>query len=511
MSLAKVNSMGLMGLDGYLVEVQIDLSNGMPSYEIVGLPNAAVREAKERVRAAIKNIGAAFPTKRIIVNLAPANYKKEGVVYDLPIAVALLCATAQIAESEMQDTVFLGELSLDGKLNPVSGVLPMTIAAYQHGVKNIFVPSENASEAAVVEGINVYAAESLTDVVNHFNDIKKIEPFKKDYSAMFENTSDALLDFCDVKGQENAKRALEIAAAGNHNVLMIGSPGTGKTMLAQRISSILPDLTFDEALEISKIHSIAGTLPGDCPLVTKRPFRSPHHTISSVGLSGGGTIPKPGELSLAHNGVLFLDELPEFKRDVLEVMRQPLEDGKVTISRVNATLTYPCNFMLVASMNPCKCGYLGDPKRQCTCTPAEIVRYRNRISGPLLDRIDIQVEVGNVDYEKLSSEESSEKSSEIKKRVNRAREIQLERYKNYNIYSNSQLTPALMQEFCRLGEKENETLKSAFERLGLSARAHSRILKVARTIADMDEEKDISVIHLFEAIQYRDLDRKYFE
>lgn len=509
MSYSKINSMGLMGLDGYLVEVQADLSNGMPAYEVVGLPDAAVREAKERVRAAIKNTGAMFPTKRILINLAPASLRKEGVVYDLPIAVSLLRATNMIGISDGEETAFMGELSLDGRLNPVSGVLPMAIAAFQKGIKNIFVPEANAAEAAVVEGLTVYGAKTLSDIIMHFTGEKKIEPYVLDRAGLFSAVSMSALDFCDVKGQENVKRALEIAAAGNHNVLMVGSPGTGKTMLAQRISSILPDLTFEEALEISKIHSIAGILPEKSPIITSRPFRHPHHTVSSVGLSGGGTIPHPGELSLAHNGVLFLDELPEFKRDVLEVMRQPLEDGSVTISRVNATLTYPCNFMLVASMNPCKCGYLGDSRRNCTCSAAEINKYRSRISGPLLDRIDIQVEVAGVDYDKLSSVEEGEKSAEIKKRVNKTRAIQLERYKDCGIYSNSQLTPALMQKFCRLGERENNILKSAFDKLGLSARAHSRILKVARTVADMDGSEEITVSHIAEAIQYRSLDRRY--
>lgn len=509
MSFSKINSMGLMGLDGYLVEVQADLSSGMPAYDVVGLPDAAVREAKERVRAAIKNIGAAFPTKRIIINLAPASMRKEGVIYDLPIAVSLLEATNQIIISDSEDCAFIGELSLDGKLNPVSGVLPMAIAAFQKGIKKIFVPCENASEAAVVDGLCVYGVETLSDIVSHFTEERLLSPYESDHAKLFSSVLVTALDFCDVKGQENVKRALEIAAAGNHNVLMIGAPGTGKTMLAQRIGSILPDLTFDEALEISKIHSIAGMLPENSPIITTRPFRHPHHTISAVGLSGGGTIPRPGELSLSHNGVLFLDELPEFKRDVLEVMRQPLEDGSVTISRVNATLTYPCNFMLVASMNPCKCGYLGDSRRECTCSAAEIAKYRSKISGPLMDRIDIQVDVAGVNYDKLSSAEHGETSAEIKKRVDKTRAIQLERYKGSGIYSNSQLTPALMEKFCRLGEAENQILKAAFDKLGLSARAHSRILKVARTIADMDNSEDIMVSHIAEAIQYRNLDRKY--
>ncbi len=507
--LAQVNTTALFGIDGYIVEVETDISNGLPGFDIVGLPDAAVKESKERIRAAIKNSGLAMPSKRITLNLAPADIKKEGAHFDLPIAVGILTASEQLRQPNA-DSVFLGELSLNGDLRRINGVLPMVISAYQKGIKTIYLPEENAREAAVVEGLTVYGAKSLSDIVRHHTGEKMLLPYHESNNFANIDKNEYIYDFKDVKGQVFVKRALEIAAAGGHNILMLGPPGSGKTMIAQRIPGILPDMSFDEALEVTKVHSIAGLVSENQPLVRTRPFRHPHHTISSVGLSGGGTNPRPGEISLSHNGVLFLDELPEFRRDALEAMRQPLEDGEVTIVRSGGTVTYPCSVMLVASMNPCPCGYYGDTTRECSCSQTQIMKYMSKISGPLLDRIDLHIEVPAVKYEELETTSNGEASADIKARVDEARRMQLMRYKDKRIYSNSQLTPDLMKMHCKLDRETNDLLREAYNSLGLSARAHNRILKVARTIADLAGEEKIKIEHIAEAIQYRALDKKFF-
>ncbi|MDP4181294.1 MAG: YifB family Mg chelatase-like AAA ATPase [Bacillota bacterium] len=508
--ISKIKSCGLVGIDGYIVEIETDISNGIPAFDIVGLGDAAVRESKERVRSAIKNSDQEYPVRRITINLAPASIRKEGSHFDLGIALGILSATEKINPHELNKYMFIGELSLDGEIKPVTGVLPMAICAKTEGIEYLVLPADNAEEAAVVKGLNVLPARNISEVIRHLNTNEKLEPHYVDIENLFSHAIDYELDFSDVKGQENVKRALEVAASGGHNCILIGSPGSGKTMIAKRIPSILPSLTFEEALEVTKIHSIAGILPPKTSLLTTRPFRSPHHTISDISLIGGGKYPKPGEISLAHYGVLFLDEAPEFSKEALEVMRQPLEDGNVTISRLNGSLTYPSQTMLVCAGNPCKCGNFLDDSKLCSCSPRQIQQYLGKISAPLLDRVDIHVEVSSVKYRDLENAETGEKSVVIRERVNNARKIQLERYKGLKIFSNSQLTPSLINKFCKIDAEGKELLKNAFEHLGLSARAHNRILKVARTIADMEESSDIKVNHLAEAIQYRSLDRKFW-
>ena len=493
-----INSLGVSGIGGYLVSVEVYITNGLPHFEVVGLPDAAVKEARERVHAAVKNSGFRFPVSRLTVNLAPADKKKTGTVYDLPILVGILAASGDIVQPDA-DTAFIGELGLSGELRPVQGTLPMALAAERAGVKKLFVPAENAAEAAFADGLTVYGVETVPQLVRHLRGEKELSPAP---APSLTPDVKELLDFADVKGQENVKRAFEIAAAGGHNILIVGPPGAGKSMLAKRLPGILPDMSREEIIEATEIWSVAGLTGKDHPLVTSRPFRAPHHTVSAAGLAGGGTIPKPGEISLAHDGVLFLDELPEFRSDALEVLRQPLEDGIVTVSRVAGSVSFPSRFMLVCAMNPCKCGWYGHPSGRCKCSEAEVHRYHSRISGPLLDRIDLIVEVPALDYEELKRRSPAERSAAIRERVNAAREIQRQRFSD-RVLCNARMQGKELRTFCAPDEEGDALMRAAFDTMQLSARSYDRILRVARTIADLEGADTIRADHIAEAIQYR--------
>ncbi|MDD5495358.1 MAG: YifB family Mg chelatase-like AAA ATPase [Dehalococcoidia bacterium] len=500
--LAKIKTAAMLGLDAQLVEVEVDISPGLPNTLIVGLPDTAVKETRDRVRSAIRNSGCIFPMRRITVNLAPADIKKAGPAYDLPIAIGILLSSGQVI-ADPTETIFLGELSLDGTVRHLHGVLPMVAMAKENGIKTVFVPVEDAEEAALMEGIRVFPVISLSQLVSHFNGETDIAQHATNISWQTESLEKPAIDISDIKGQEHAKRALEVAAAGGHNVLMVGPPGSGKTMLARALATILPALALSEAIEVTKIYSVSGLISKYTPLVTQRPFRSPHYTTSHAGLVGGGRLPHPGEISLSHRGVLFLDEFPEFNHLALESLRQPLEDKVITISRAEGSLTFPANFMLVAAMNPCPCGYYGDPVKECKCSSSTITRYQKRLSGPLLDRIDIFVDVPRIDYEKLMDQRASESSDTVRKRVQAARQIQLERFKGTKLASNADMSTAEVKEFCRLESAALNLLKTAMKQLHFTARAFHRTIKLARTVADLDGSESIKTNHLAEALQYR--------
>ena len=500
---AELKSCALIGINAQLVNVEMDYTDGIPDFQIVGLGDTAVKESRERVKAALKNTHIELPAKCYVANLAPADMKKEGSYYDLPIAVAAAFCSGKIKSVNLGDAMFIGELSLKGEIRRVNGILPATLCAKENGLKRIFIPDSNKKEASVVSGIEIYPCKNLAQLLEHITGACPIEPYVNDEPVFTAGNDEYVLDFADVKGQKGTKWALEVAAAGGHNVLMTGSPGAGKTMLAKRIPSILPDLTFEEAIEITKVHSIAGTLGENTSLLKTRPFRSPHHTVSPAGLAGGGTVPRPGEISMAHNGVLFLDEFPEFRRDAVEILRQPMESGTITVSRTRASVTYPSNFMLIAATNPCPCGFLNDPVHPCTCSQSAIERYKNKISGPVLDRIDIQINVDPVAFEDLSNKERAESSSKIRHRVNSARKIQLKRFEGTNIFCNADMSEAMLEKYCVLDEECKSTLKVAFDRLGMSARGYSRTLKVSRTIADLSGSENITKDHILMALRLR--------